>query len=133
MSQGLVSTAHPNAIKDALEPLRLRGAARCASRGESQPSWQSTIHGLLEVHVSRAREFLREHKAKTYEVMVECAEAFSRRRHVPVEVIKGPPECWLDRHAGLIYGGFPQMLTALAEAHPEALDPSFLPAYAHLT
>ncbi len=59
-----------------------------------------------------------------YEAMVECAEAFSRGRNVAVEVIKGPPERWLDWCADLIYGGFPQMLTALAEAHPEALDPS---------
>jgi len=57
-----------------------------------------------------------------YEAMVECAEAFSRSRNVPVEVIKGPPERWLDQRADLIYGGFPQMLTALAEAHPEALS-----------
>lgn len=57
-----------------------------------------------------------------YEVMAECAEAFSRSRSVAVEVSKGPPERWLDRHADLIYGGFPQMLTALAQAHPEALS-----------
>jgi accessory colonization factor AcfC len=42
-----------------------------------------------------------------YEAMVECAEAFARRRNVPVEVIKGPPGRWLDRRADLIYGGFP--------------------------
>ena len=59
-----------------------------------------------------------------YEAMVECADAFSRSRNVPVEMIKGPPERWLDRRADLIYGGFPQMLTDLAEAHPEALDPN---------
>jgi accessory colonization factor AcfC len=59
-----------------------------------------------------------------YEAMVECAEAFSRSRNVPVEVIKGPPERWLDWRADLIYGGFPSMLTSLAEAHPEALDPN---------
>jgi accessory colonization factor AcfC len=57
-----------------------------------------------------------------YEAMVECAEAFSRTRNVTVEVIKGPPERWLDRRADLIYGGFPLMLTALAEIHPEALS-----------
>jgi accessory colonization factor AcfC len=56
------------------------------------------------------------------EAMAECAEVFSRSRSVSVEVIKGPPERWLDRRADLIYGGFPQMLTALAEAHPEALS-----------
>jgi accessory colonization factor AcfC len=46
-----------------------------------------------------------------YEAMVECADAFSRSRIVAGEVIKGPPERWLDRRADLIYGGFPSMLT----------------------
>ncbi len=59
-----------------------------------------------------------------YEAMVECTDAFSRSRNVAVEVIKEPPERWLDRRADLIYGGFPSMLTDLAEAHPEALDPN---------
>jgi len=59
-----------------------------------------------------------------FEAMVECAEAFSWSRSVSVEVIKGPPERWLDRRADLIYGGFPQMLAALAQDHPEALDPN---------
>jgi accessory colonization factor AcfC len=57
-----------------------------------------------------------------YEAMVECADVFSRSRSVAVEVSKGPPERWLDRRADLIYGGFPQMLTDLAEAHPEVLS-----------
>ncbi len=59
-----------------------------------------------------------------YEAKVECADVFSRRHNVTVEVIKGPPERWLDRRADPIYGGFPQMLTALAQAHPKALDPN---------
>lgn len=59
-----------------------------------------------------------------FAAMVECAKAFSRSRNVAVEVIKGPPERWLDRRADLIYGGFPSMLTNLAEAHPEALNPT---------
>src|SRR5438105_6655507 len=34
-----------NSTKDGLEPFRLIGAARCASRGESHALWQKAISG----------------------------------------------------------------------------------------
>ena len=61
-----------------------------------------------------------------YEAMKEAAEAFSRLKGVAVEVVKGPPEKWVEQQADLIYGGAPNMLEDFMAAHPQAIEPGSL-------
>ncbi|GAC1604759.1 MAG: AcfC family putative adhesin [Chitinophagaceae bacterium] len=59
--------------------------------------------------------------------MKDCAEAFSQKTGIPVEVIGGPEPKWLaqaQQNADIIYGGAEYMLTQFIQAHPGMVDVS---------
>lgn len=71
-----------------------------------------------------------------YKPMTECAAAFSRKASIPVEVVKGTPQQWIDRavaDADLIYGGAEYMLEDFISAYPDMIDvPTLINLYARI-
>ena len=57
--------------------------------------------------------------------MRECAQVFSEREHLPVEVIFGPESKWIAQakdDADVFFGGAEYMLTALSLEYPDLVD-----------
>lgn len=57
--------------------------------------------------------------------MKECAETFSKQRHVEVVVTAGPESQWIERaktDADIIFGGAEYMLTEFALKYPNLVD-----------
>ena len=55
----------------------------------------------------------------------ECAEVFSRQRHVDVKVVAGPESEWIERaktNADVIFGGAEYMLTQFALKYPDLVN-----------
>lgn len=55
----------------------------------------------------------------------ECAQRFSKQTGIPVKVVAGPAERWINdarQNADLIYGGAEYMLTQLALQYPGLID-----------
>lgn len=58
--------------------------------------------------------------------MKECAQLFTTQTGIPVNVVGGPENKWLqlaEQNADLIFGGAEYMLTQFEQQHPGMIDP----------